>query len=669
LKRLLFDLEGNGLLPELTKLHCIAATDVDTGQPVGSWCPDEIPRALEVMATADKLIAHYGLGYDFPALEKLYDFRVPVEKQVDTVVISRLKHPNIKETDGAWNGVRVARGQAPMGDDFGKHTIAAWGLRLGLPKLHEDIEDWSKWTIQMQERCVGDVATALKLWTYLAPDTYSTTAIELEHRVARLCLKITAFGWPFNLRGAHELHATLVDEKYKVEKELKLQFGSWWKNNGEFTPKGPNTKYGYWGETSVEDAVINEEDGARLIKRKVFKGYPCTKVERVDFNPGSRDHIELCLKRLGWKPKEHTPTGKALLDEEIIEGVVAQFPQAMGLSRYLMLTKRLGMLADGKGSWLKTVQDDGKMHNDYNPMGAITSRASHFNPNIAQVPSSSSEYGHECRELFHVPQGWEMVGADMSGLEGRCFAHYLAKHDGGAYGEALLKGDPHWAVVQAVGFTTDKRDKGDHLHTIMRDAGAKRLFYAMLYGAGDEKAGRIILDACRLMRKTNPVWGRVYKRFFGDDEAPSSKTLKALGGAAKANVVRDIKGFDRLKSSLQYLTTIGWIPGLDNRRIPIRSEHAALNSLLQSAGAILCKQWICDAYDALIADGLRWGWDGDFGFLGWIHDELQVACRNGLGDRIGKVLTAAAQRAGDPFKFRIALDSEYKVGRTWADTH
>jgi len=672
-KRLLFDLEGNGLLPELTKLHCIAATDVDTGQPVGAWGPDEIPQALEVMATADKLIAHYGLGYDFPALLKLYNFDVPVHKQVDTVVISRLKHPNIKETDGKWNGVRVARGQPAMGADFGKHTIAAWGLRLGVPKLHTDIEDWSEWTKEMQERCVGDVATALKLWNYLAPDKYSQPAIELEHRIARLCLKITAFGWPFNAKKAAELHASLVGEKYKVEKELKLQFGSWWQNNGEFTPKGPNKKYGYWGETVETEVVINEEvngkPATRVSKVKVFNGYPCTKIERVDFNPNSRDHIALCLTRLGWKPKEHTESGKAKMDEEVLDGVVKQFPQAAGLTRYLMLDKRIGQIADGNAAWLKVVKDDGRIHADYNPMGAVTSRASHFNPNIAQVPAASSEYGHECRELFYVPQGWEMLGGDMSGLEGRCFAHYLAKHDGGAYSEALLKGDPHWAVVKAVGFVDSGRDKGNQLHTIAREAGAKRLFYAMLYGCGDEKAGRIILDACRLMRKTNPEWGFVYAHFFGGSEAPLGKCLKKVGASAKLNVVSGINGFNRLKFDLQSCVAQGWLPGLDMRRIPIRSEHAALNSLLQSAGAILCKQWICDAYDALIADGLRWGWNGDFGFLGWIHDELQIACRNGLGDRIGTVLTAAARNAGEPFKFRIALDSEYKIGRTWADTH
>jgi hypothetical protein len=628
---------------------------VDTGEAVGSWGPNEIPQALEVMSTADKLIAHYGLGYDFPALEKLHDFIVPHEKQVDTVVIARLKHPDIKETDGRFNASRIARKLPTMGDDFGKHTIAAWGIRLGLPKLHTDIEDWSEWTQDMQDRCVGDVSTALRLWKHLAPDKYSQSAINLEHRIARVCLKITAVGWPFNMKKATDLHVRLVAEKHIAEKALIEQFGSWWQDNGVFTPKGPNSRYGYWGEKDPET--------------KKFTGYPCTKIEYITFNPNSRAHIEVGLRKLGWKPTEFTESGAAKLDEEVIEGLPAVFPQAAKLSRYLMINKRIGQLADGDKAWLKNVKDDGRIHADYNPMGAVTSRASHFNPNIAQVPASASEFGHECRELFYVPTGWDMVGADMSGLEGRCFAHYLAKHDGGAYGEALLKGDPHWAVVNAVFLKETARDKANPLHTVIREAGAKRLFYAMLYGAGDEKAGKIILDACRLARKTNPEWGYVYEQFFGRDQAPGVKLLRSVGANAKRGVITGIKGFERLKGTVEGFAEMGGLPGLDLRRVPIRSAYAALNTLLQSAGAILCKQWVCDSHDALIADGLRWGWDGDFVFLGWIHDELQVACRNGLGDRIGTMLTDVARRAGNPFKFRLALDSEYTIGRTWADTH
>lgn len=644
MKRLIFDLEGNGLLPELTKLHVLSATDVDTGEVVGTWGPDQISQGLEKLEQADKLIAHFGIGYDFPALAKVKGFIVPESKQLDTVVLSRLKHPNIKETDSKFNASQMAKGLPTMGDSFGKHTIEAWGIRLGIPKLHTDITDWSEWTQEMQDRCAGDVATALRLWKNLNPDRMSQPAIELEHRIARVCRKITEAGWPFDEKKAVELHAKLVDEKHLLEVELKKQFGGWVIET-PFVPKVNNKARGY------------------------VKGQTFIKKETIEFNPRSTQHIEKVMRELGWVPTEFTDGGRAKLDEPILENIVSEYPQAQGLTRYLMLGKRIGQLADGKNAWLKHVGKDGRIHADYNPIGAITFRASHYSPNIAQVPAASSEYGHECRELFTVPEGWEEVGADMSGLEGRCFAHYLARYDNGAYGEALLKGDPHWAVVLAVGYLDCVRDKDSQLHIVIREQGAKRLFYGMLYGAGDEKAGRIVLEACRLARKTTGNEA-IYKKFFGEDEAPNSRTLKVVGAAAKKAVITGIGGFEQLKDVISAkVKSEGWLPGLDGRRLPIRSDHAALNSLLQSAGAILCKQWVCDGYDALINDGLKYGWDGDFVFLGWIHDELQIACRNGLGDRIGKLLTDAARKAGDPFKFRIALDSDYKIGKSWADTH
>jgi DNA polymerase-1 len=641
LTRILFDLEANGFLDTVTKVHCIATVDVDTEER-RVFGPQEIDAALSYLKSADVLIAHNGLGYDFPVLEKLYGFVVPPRKQRDTLVIARLIHPNVKENDSKLNATRLAKKQPPMGDQFGKHTIEAWGIRLNIPKLHTDIEDWSQWTPQMQERCEGDRDTNLKLWRFLNPDAYSQDAIVLEHRTARLCKLMTAAGWPFDETAAGNLHADLITKKADCEKRLIDEFKGW-THEETFVPKVNNKARGY------------------------VKGEPFTKKKWVAFNPGSRQHIERALRERGWEPTEYTPSGQAKLDEDIIESLASEFDQANTLVEFLMLDKRLGALADGKQAWLKHVRN-GKIHAEYNPMGAVTSRASHFNPNIAQVPSSSSLYGHECRALFTTLKGWLMCGADMSGLEGRCLAHYLAKYDGGAYGEVLLRGDPHWAVVRAAGFFDCDRDKANPLHDIIRN-GAKRLFYAMLYGAGAQKLGLIILETCRAARKMNPEWDYFFKRFF-KTENPGKRALQNAGSAVKRSVIEGIDGFSELaRSILHALHKRPTLKGIDKRRLPIRSDHAALNTLLQSAGAILCKRWICDAYDALIAAGFRWGWDGDFVFLGWIHDELQVACRDGLGDRIGEMLTSAARQAGEPYGFRTALDSEYKIGRTWADTH
>jgi len=304
----------------------------------------------------------------------------------------------------------------------------------------------------------------------------------------------------------------------------------------------------------------------------------------------------------------------------------------------------------------------------------VTSRASHYNPNIAQVPASSKPYGHECRSLFTVLPGFKQLGADMKSLEGLCLAHYLAKHDGGAYGRGLLAGDAdtHWDNVLNMGFLPagTERNKDDKLHTLLRETGAKRGFYAVLYGTGDKKAGRIILDACRAARKLDPVrGGEVYARHLSSD-APSDKELRNVGKLAKFNIIRGIPGLSRLKQTISDgLAERSTLPGLDKRRLPVRSEHSALNLLLQSAGAILCKRWIVDAYKALVAAGYKWGWNGDFVFLGWIHDEIQVAVRAGLEEEVGNIIVQCARNAGKPYGFRLPLDSDYKVGASWADTH
>lgn len=644
MKRLLFDLEGNGLLPDLTKLHCIAAYDVDTKEHVGAWGPDEIPQALNVLSQADILIAHHGLGYDFPALEKVHSFVVPTEKQRDTVVIARLRFPNIKELDSKFNATQLKHNRPTMGSEFGKHTIAAWGIRLGIPKLHTDIEDWSQWTAEMQERCVGDVATGARLWDYLKPDAMAQYPIELEHRVSRLCRMITEAGWPFDEEKAHKLHAQLVEERDKLEKELKAQFGSWTVET-PFTPKVNNAKRGY------------------------VKGVPTKKIKLIEFNPRSNQHIERCLRKAGWEPTEFTDSGQAKLDEEQLENVGALYPEAKPLVRYKMLTKRLGQLADGEQAWLKNVGPDGKMHPQFNPIGAVTMRMSHFSPNISQVPAVASEFGHECRELFYVPAEWGVeLGADMAGLEGRCFAHYLARYDAGAYGEAFLKGDPHWKTVLAIGFvpTETERDKENPLHTIVREQGGKRLFYGILYGCGDEKAGRIVLDCARLAAKQG--YPELLSTFFGGEESPGSRTLKKVGGKAKFDVIHGIEGFDKLKQVIGRYASTGYLPGLDGRRIPVRSEHSALNTLLQSAGAIACKLWICDAYDALLAAGYKWGWQNDFVFLAPIHDEVQIAVKRDA-DKVGQIIVDCARQAGVRFSFRVPLDSEFKTGHNWAQCH
>lgn len=587
--RLAFDIEANGLLDTVTTVHCLCAVDLDTDEK-HSFGPSMIEDGLKLLAAADMIVAHNALGYDMPVLEKLYGFTHHTVR--DTLIIARLIHSNLRDTDGD----RVRSGVIPK-DMFGSDSLKAWGYRLGEHK-GEYTGPWDLWSQAMQDYCLQDVLVLKRLWAFLRPEDYSQQAIELEHEVYKACFGMTTHGWRFDRDKAVNLYGILAAKRESLSKALIARFGTWQEIDKVLIPKRDNKKLGY------------------------VTGVPVTKYKTIEFNPNSRQHIEKKLRELGWKPEVFTESGQAKLDESILAKIT--IPEAQLLIEHFLVEKRLGQIADGDNGWLKMVKDDGCIHARYNTMGTVTGRASHFGPNIAQVPAGKSPYGKECRELFTVPNGWSLVGADMAGLELRCLAHYLWAFDGGAYGDLVLNGDVHTENQKAAGLPT--RDN------------AKTFIYAFLYGAGATKIGKIV-------NGTGKQGQELIDRFM-----------------------KGLPAFRRLKDTVSQAAAKGYLKGLDGRHIPIRSSHAALNSLLQGCGAILCKRWVADAYKR-IKETYREGYDGDFVFCGWIHDEVQVACRTELADDIGKIIVSCAQQAGEPYGFKIRLDSEYHVGKSWADTH
>jgi DNA polymerase-1 len=676
-KRLLFDSESDGLLAGATKLHCFAMVDVDTEERL-DFKPHEVDRAVETIDKADTLIGHNIMRHDIPLVTKLKGWRPRSGVLVrDTMICARTIYPNVKDTDGDL----VRNGTMPPGKDYrGRHTIAAWGYRLGCPKgdyaqmrrawaLANNITDeeaiirytWGTWNPEMHEYMLQDRETNLALWRHLDVDNYSKDALDLEHRIQRVCDAMEHAGVPFDVEAAGRLQADLLTKKHVIEKRLVEQFGFWYqpvtvddtvefegKTYPAFIPKVNNKKVGY------------------------VKGQPCTKLKQVTFNPGSRDHIAKVLIKRGWKPEKFTPSGRPEMDEEVIEAVVARFPEMDGLGDFMMLDKRLGQLADGDKAWMKYVKDDGCIHGVINPMGTTTSRGAHMWPNLGQVPNMASPYGKECRSLFYAPPGWTVVGADESGLELRGLAHYLFPLDGGRYATAVLEGDVHWVNAQAMGLSSEERDKHNKLHTIIREDGSKRFIYAYVYGAYDFMCGTIIYNALSKTRKENAEGAALYAKFFGEGE-PSDELLKKVGSKVRRTFANRIVGFQKLKDRLgEQLKRFTWVPGLDGRRVPIRAEHSALNFLIQSAGAIICKRWVCDAFDELVERfGYDWEnpWNGKFVLCLWVHDEVQVWCRSGLEEEIKEVLVRKARETGAHYGFRLPLGGDAKHGKSWAETH
>ena len=617
--RLIFDIEADGLLHSVTKIHCIAAIDIDTGAKY-VWGPNEIGAAVDVLNGASVLVAHNGIRYDYPVLSKLTRFS-PSGRCLDSIVLARLIVSDVKDRDLL---TRMLPGKL-----IGSHSLEAWGLRLGVHKMQFE-GPWGEWSQAMQDYCLGDVETLLAIWKHINPDGYSQQAIELEHRIANTCHNMEVSGWPIDMKAAGILHADLVQEKNVLESALKAEFGTWFEGAGEFIPKADNKRHGY------------------------TKGVPMSKVKEVEFNPASRQHIYKRLMVLGWKPKEFTDSGQPKVDEAVLDRIAKDYPQAEGLSRLLMLNKRIGQLATGDNAWLNLVDSNGFLHPAYNTNGCVTGRASHLTPNIAQVPKVGKPFGTECRSLFVVPNGWRMVGSDQAGLEQRTLAHYTWAYDGGKYAnDSLNSEDIHWLHAVAIGIA-EGNEEGEH-RKILRDY-TKTWFYAYVYGARDGKLKSILSDLNNQLRKCGIHYsgvtdGEASRRNFGE-RIPALETLRSQVST---------------KAKFQ-----GAIKAIDGRIIPCGdAPYKALNYACQSAGAIICKEWVASTYENLIDEGMKYGWNGDFTFLGWVHDEIQIGVRN-EGTTIAKVkeiVEECGRRAGSPYGFRVPLSVECKEGGNWAETH
>ena len=567
--RYILDIETNGLLSTVDTIHCVVLRDADTDE-VHTFFLDSVKACIPFIEEADQIIGHNIIGYDLPVLEKLLGYTYKGET-FDTLVASRTIWPHLGQVDS--ENKRIPKKL------WGSHSLKAWGYRLGDHKGEFNdgsTEVWDVFTQEMLEYCIQDTQVTKTLLGLIHSKGFSEDALRLEHDIAQQMFLQEQRGFSFDVKAAQSLFGDLAERKQEIEQVLQSTF---------------------------EPTIVELK----------------TKTKTLPFNPASRQQIADRLIKRGWKPEVLTDSGQPKVDETILSKI--DMPEAQLLVEYLMLNKRLGQLGSGNQAWLK-LERNGRLHGRVNHMGAVTSRCTHSNPNMAQVPSVGAPYGTECRSMFTVPSGYSLLGADASGLELRCLAHYMAKYDDGAYGREILEGDIHTANQLAAGLPTRNN--------------AKTFIYGFLYGAGDEKIGSII-------GKGSKEGKRIKKKFL--EKTPALKMLRdAVGKSAEK----------------------GWIKGLDGRIIPIRHAHAALNTLLQSAGAIICKRWYVEIVKSLEANGYT---EEDASIVAFVHDEVQVQVRQGIEDEIGKLITEAMHYTERYYKFRCPLDSEYKVGKNWADTH
>lgn len=431
-------------------------------------------------------------------------------------------------------------------------------------------------------------------------------------------------------------------------------------------------------------------------------GHPYCAIVWKDFDPTKRAQIVNRLTTVhGWEPTVLTESGAVSVADDVLRPLANRWPICEALADVFVLQKQLSAIA-GKDAALEDDEEETERSPSkkssawlvrYDPstrgihhrcvIGATVSmRAAHAGPNIGQVKSIEAApkdaapdtvaisrswsirtggqwaevekrvltgmaggYGYESRGLFGPMPGFAFqTGVDLVSIEMLALGARLAPYDDGEFlAEVLTPGlDPHKRNVIAFGLA-EEGCSADELDA--NKPPAKKCFYSMIYGAGDEELGTSVLPP-----------------------GTTTAALKARGRDLKATFYARRPAFKLLVTAIEDEARGGFLIGLDGSRLPARKRHALLNLRLQSDGAILATKWMLLVDERLRDRGLTWG--VDYTQLAYVHDELQFGSR--LDEHaflIGEVAVEAAPAAGEFYGYGAPISAEAKVGHCWRDTH
>ena len=580
--------------------------DIETDGLVSTrvWCicAIDINTGQEYTFGPDELQEGYAFLHAADKLvgHNIIGFDIPVVEKFSGLSLQHIKLVDTLVLSRLFNPVRE-----------GNHGLERWGYVLGDHKI--DFDEYDTYSQEMLDYCMQDVRLNLKVFNALKRESkgFSPESVHIEMETFKIICTQRETGFMLDIPKAEKLLSELNGKMAEAEDKVHARFvpkserifiTALYNKDNALSKKG-RLKDGR-GTRLTDSEYIEIEKSVKAGSLGIYRD-----IIRKDFNLGSRKQIGEYLIYFGWKPKAFTPTGQPQVDEKILSRV-KDIPEAGMIADYLMYQKRIAQIM----SWLDKCEDDSRVRGFINSNGTITGRMTHNSPNLAQVPNSKSPYGTECRACWIVPKDRKLVGIDASGLELRMLAHYL--NDEG-YTNEILNGDIHTANQKLAGLESRNQ--------------AKTFIYALLYGAGDEKLGSVAGGG-------RSVGSRLRKSFF--DNLPAFAALK-----------------DRVNRASEE----GYIKGIDGRKLTVRSQHAALNTLLQSAGAIVMKKAL-----VILNEKIK-GLDADF--VANVHDEWQIEVDESVSDEVGRLGVAAIIEAGLHFDLKCPLDGEYNVGNNWAETH
>lgn len=565
-QKIVWDIETDAL--DASRIHVLVAKFVDQEGYYIFRDKDKFKEFFSLYSDAE-WIGHNSLSFDSYHLSRLWGCTIPVKRQSDTLVMSRL-------WDSTLDG----------------HSLEAWGIRLGENKL--PFKDFAEYSEEMKQYCKQDVKVTERVYKFLRRQLscFSEQSIRLEHSVQPIISEQIRNGFLLDKDVAMQIYTGALQEANRIESAI-VQY---------FPP--------------IVTERVSEKTGKKLKDHVEY------------FNLASPTQIVKRLDELGWKPTVPTKTGKSWkICQENLETIPDHMPDGTpmpecvkDLKRWKILETRWKTAKD----WLDRMDGDGRVHGQVIVPGTVTHRASHRNPNMANIPSITTERGlpglfaFECRAAWTVPRGFKLCGTDASGIQLRVLAHYMNDPE---YTKTLLEGDIHTFNKNALGeFCKDRPT-------------AKTFIFAWLLGAGQNKVAQIL--GC---------------------------TVKQAGDAMD-NFLRSIPALKELKRKARMAAQRGYLVGLDGRRIKIESEHKSLSVYLQGGETVIMRLSNVYWYNQAKAEKIK------FKQVVWVHDEWQTEVEEARADELGRLQVQSIRDAGEFFKMNCPLDGKYKVGNNWAETH
>lgn len=424
----IIDIETDDL--KATRIWVVVAINAATREVLSFRDPEQFNRF--VGANRDALwVGHNAISFDVPTLNRLWGSNIPLDRVVDTLVLSYLYHPRMP----------------------GGHSLGAWGERLGLAKLDHD--DWSQYSPEMHTYCERDVRLTLqvflKLTRRMRAKGFSEKSCTIEHEIRVVVDKQERNGFWFDIQGADALLARVREEQNSLAEPIRKLFPPTLESQGtyKYRTKADGSPYASFERHLAQypKLVLDEDSGSY----EVF--------DWVEFNIGSPPQRLNKLLSIGFKPTKKTKKGNPSVDEDsLVEFANSKkgVPEAQAIADWLVLFGRGNMLE----TWLNNVnREDSRMHGRVFTCGAITRRMTHSSPNTANIPKAKAKvkYGKECRALWsvHDKEKRRLVGYDAAGLEMRMFGHYLNDPEAA---ELYINGDPHAVNTANLGLAPEDRD-------------------------------------------------------------------------------------------------------------------------------------------------------------------------------------------------------------------